>query len=321
MRSELEKVWELTGSVHPPDALSSREEENAMWTRIKTSISHGESSNPSLHRNSTTAVDRSPVRSERQRTAKSRQWYRHAVVAAFAIASLFAVSMYWIAPITETAPYGEMTRVQLPDGSTVELNSGTTLTYSRGFDGIPFVKAQLRSVNLEGEAFFDIVRSDLPFKVRTFNAEVVVLGTTFNIRAWPGERDLESRITLSSGRISVSPLSSSGRSAILDEPGQAVVVTSTDGHVSEPSETSLSSSLSWREQGFAIKGKSLETVFKELERRYAVEIAVEDSEILGYSMNVLFPKPNGVESILSGICTEKELKFRRTSRGYVVYQP
>jgi len=73
---------------------------------------------------------------------------------------------------TVSIPLGAQTQLQLPDGSSVWLNSGSTLTYSDDF-------SKKRQVELKGEAFFDIVKSKAPFKVNTSSG--VVEGGIVNV--------------------------------------------------------------------------------------------------------------------------------------------
>jgi len=81
---------------------------------------------------------------------------------------------------TVSIPYGAKTRLTMPDGSVVWLNSGSTLTYSGDF-------TRYRNVELKGEAFFDVVKSGVPFVVNTGYGKVRVLGTAFNVQAYPDD--------------------------------------------------------------------------------------------------------------------------------------
>lgn len=77
---------------------------------------------------------------------------------------------------------GERKSVRLPDGSQVIINSGSTLILSENFDDIS------REVTLEGEVYFDITSNEKkPFIIYTKASEVKVLGTAFNVRAYPSE--------------------------------------------------------------------------------------------------------------------------------------
>lgn len=77
---------------------------------------------------------------------------------------------------------GSRSEVKLPDGTTVWLNAGSKLDYPKQFTG------KQREVILEGEAFFTVVKdAQRPFTVRTKSFSIRVLGTTFNVRAYPQE--------------------------------------------------------------------------------------------------------------------------------------
>ena len=67
----------------------------------------------------------------------------------------------------------ELQLVTLPDGSLVELNAGSRLTYSN----------TSRKVELQGEAFFQVQKDEVQFVVSTGISKVVVLGTAFNVRS------------------------------------------------------------------------------------------------------------------------------------------
>lgn len=87
------------------------------------------------------------------------------------------------------------TRVVLPDGSAVWLNAGSKITYPR-----PFGEKE-RSMTLVGEAYFDIVKSKIPFVIRTGGVQIRVLGTAFNVRSYPSENKIET--SLVRGRVEV----------------------------------------------------------------------------------------------------------------------
>lgn len=92
-------------------------------------------------------------------------------------------------------PYGSKTKVQLPDGSYVTLNSGSKLRYGNSFGN------NSRNVFLEGEAYFDVKKDAIPFYVNVSGIKVKVLGTSFNIKAYPEEKTIET--TLVTGKIEI----------------------------------------------------------------------------------------------------------------------
>lgn len=98
--------------------------------------------------------------------------------------------------VTITAHQGHIAMALLPDGSTVWLNSGSTLRYSASF-------GRIRSVELiNGEAFFDIKHNEThPFVVHYGNLHAQVLGTSFNIKYYKKLNDV--RVTVVTGLVEV----------------------------------------------------------------------------------------------------------------------
>lgn len=96
--------------------------------------------------------------------------------------------------ITVSAQRGERKTFQLPDGSTVSLNSGATIQYPTAFSG------DLRQIHLTGEAFFDVTTDKKrPFVVTTGGFETTVLGTSFAINHQAGRFS----VTVETGRVRV----------------------------------------------------------------------------------------------------------------------
>ncbi|QIL41313.1 DUF4974 domain-containing protein [Pedobacter sp. HDW13] len=98
---------------------------------------------------------------------------------------------------TQTAGYGKMLSVTLPDSSTVMLNYGSSISYQKGF-----AKTDTRLVQLSGEAFFDIRHHNKwPFVVESGKIKTVVYGTSFNVRAYKNEGHIQ--VAVKSGKVGV----------------------------------------------------------------------------------------------------------------------
>ncbi len=137
------------------------------------------------------------------REPKKAKFYRNEIFLSVAVILLAAASLLIIKkPVTPSAVpppadgigvvstnNGSRTKLLLPDGSGVWLNAGSKLSYSKKMDG------KLREVELEGEAFFDIVK-DLarPFIIHTSKMDVKVLGTRFNVKAYEQDKTLETSL-------------------------------------------------------------------------------------------------------------------------------
>jgi transmembrane sensor len=98
--------------------------------------------------------------------------------------------------IVVKAPLGAKTYMVLPDSTKVWLNAGSTLKFSTHYDNTR------RSVHLVGEAYFDVEsNSDMPFSVHAHDLVINALGTEFNVKAYPEEKNVET--TLVSGLVSL----------------------------------------------------------------------------------------------------------------------
>jgi transmembrane sensor len=134
-------------------------------------------------------------------------WIRRLSIAA--LISALAIGLYLMYPSTikiasftktnkseVSAKPGAKSKMVLPDGTTVWLNSGSKLTYSDNF------RDSVRSVELDGEAFFDVVKdAKHPFIVHTSGIDIRVLGTAFNVKSYAAESTIEA--TLIRGLIEV----------------------------------------------------------------------------------------------------------------------
>ncbi|MEJ7587872.1 MAG: FecR family protein [Ferruginibacter sp.] len=85
---------------------------------------------------------------------------------------------------------GSRSKIQLPDGSSVWLNGASKLVYDNQHFGV-----DTREVTLTGEAYFDVVKNkDRPFIIHANNIDIKVVGTIFNVRAYPGEKSTETSL-------------------------------------------------------------------------------------------------------------------------------
>lgn len=111
---------------------------------------------------------------------------------------------------------GSKTLITLPDGSTVVLNSACRFGYNKGFG------VSNRSMVLSGEAYFDIRKNpDMPLSISAGDVNIKVLGTSFNVRAYPEDSFVEA--TLIKGSIQVS-LKTDPERAILLRPHEKIVI-------------------------------------------------------------------------------------------------
>ncbi len=307
-RADLEQVWTLLETARPDD-VTAPEQVDTAWRRLQRH--HDAAPTPTLRR----ASDRTPTALRARHRRRVRPW---AATVALAVVAGLTGWLYWTIPVTHTAPAGSRLAATLPDGSTVELNAGSTLSHQRGYGAWPFFQAARRTVMLKGEAFFDVVKATTPFSVETFNARIDVLGTTFNVETWRGNG--ETRVTLASGRVQVTGVGVPENPVVLEEPGQFVQITTATPPPTLPQETRLHYTLAWRTGSFAVYNQPLPAIFERLERHFNVTITVREEASLTDSLTLLYSELTDVETIVNDICTTKGLKYQSTSRGFAVYR-
>ncbi len=165
-------------------------------------------------------------------------------------------------PVVKDAQPGQRLTTQLPDGTRVMLNGGTTLTYPEQF-------GEVRAVTLQGEAYFNVVHdASKPFVVRSGNFYTRVHGTIFNINTHGKDR-LE--IALEEGSVEVTDLDK--RMDILLTPGEKVTVNMQDNKYDLAS-FDAGEVMGWTEGYLSLNKTSFPEALKRLERWYGKEFEV-----------------------------------------------
>jgi len=290
---DLEEAWRLaelarpTGASYEPGA----DRVTAMRTAILDEIA---------------ALPQGAKRPTRMWTI-GRVW---AVAASVLIAAAIATLLLW-KPLTVTAPVGGLREVALSDGSNVLLNSGSALTYSRGFGWFG------RSVELRGEAFFNVAKGSASFEVKTFNGIVTVLGTRFNVRAWPDEDGMETRVILAEGTVAFSARDAREGSVELHA-GQMSRVTGSDRRPTEPLNVEVDRLLAWRSGGLAYSETEIAVVLADLQRRFDVHIEASD-EIRKRQVSLYMSHTGDVETVLDVLAGMHGLQWSRKGSRYELH--
>ena len=166
---------------------------------------------------------------------------------------------------TIEVPYGERSTVTLYDGTKVWLNSGTKFRYPVAFS------SQTRNVYVEGEAFLNVAKdAKHPFVVNAGQLQVKVLGTHFNVCAYPDDNEFSA--TLEEGSINAVN-TVTGRSVILVPGEQVLLDRQTNGMKHLQVNTDLYTS--WKENLLKFEDAPFEEVIKKMERWYDVKIEVD----------------------------------------------
>jgi len=173
--------------------------------------------------------------------------------------------------------YGTRSFLELPDGSKLWLNAGSRVTYAEGFAG------GRRELTLAGEAFFDVKHDpDHPFIIHTGKLDVKVLGTSFNVKAYPNDSTIET--TLISGKVEID-FQGKSRPGVVLHPNEKVVVPvreiSAESYVDRRLVAPDSAyrtliETSWVEDKLVFRNEAFSDVSKRLERWYNIHFSFED---------------------------------------------
>ncbi len=163
--------------------------------------------------------------------------------------------------------------ITLPDGTQVSLNCSSRLTYPKQFSG------KTREVNLEGEAFFEVMPdASQPFVISAGNAQIKVLGTSFNVCAKPGDKTVE--VVVETGKVEVAcpATPSSLQEGLILVPGEKGMLYNDNNQLIK-SLNNNPNATAWKTNELLFDKTSLREVIADLEKVYHTEIQLSDPSL------------------------------------------
>jgi len=259
-REELIKEW-IAGRLSTED-LDKKIKDDIELANLKKVISTSSELDVPKKRTKEEAWNLLSSRIETKEQSRSVNLNPYVLLSIAASLTLIVVASYFIftLPETVTAPKGQHISHILPDGSQVWLNADSEISYGN------FSEQETRTVNLTGEAYFD-VKSGGIFEVKGPNGTVRVLGTSFNVN----QRD--DVLEVSCFRGSVEVRGNDGQSRTL-KAGEAT--RKEHGTLTTPAKFNSEKQASWLTGDFYFESMPLEKVLVELERQFNVEIIYND---------------------------------------------
>ncbi|WP_432708450.1 FecR family protein [Pedobacter sp.] len=224
-------------------------------------------------------------------------------------------------------------KVTLPDGTLIWLNANSKLSYPADLG-----KKSKRTVYLLGEAYFDVAHHHTqPFLVRTGKFSVKVLGTTFNVRAYPDEK--RSEATLINGAIELS-VHTRPKQKIMLNPSEKFALEAAQapgflgaGKKSDHSDLTLTiehlkpmligrhqyiQELAWKDSILVFKDESLEELKPKLEGWYDVKLTVAETVPESYRFTGVLKNENIKEALIA-MQLIKPFKFKLTANEVIIY--
>lgn len=193
---------------------------------------------------------------------------------------------------------GARRKVTLPDGTVVNINSDSKLTYNNQF------AQKAREVWLSGEAFFEVAQqADVPFIIHTGNMNIKVLGTSFNVKSYP--EDATSETSLIQGKVQVS-FDDRPEERIILHPNEKLTVKNRQPHLKRAGADTLSQAsitvnnlnpmqhasqlpeTAWLQNNIAFSNASLAEIAVMLERHFDVTIEFINPDVMDYRYTGIF---------------------------------
>ena len=228
-------------------------------------------------------------------SSQVNQFIKYAAIIFFLISFSF-LSYYYITHessknefCTISVPKGNKSEIVLPDGSKIWLNNNSKLTYPKNFN------QSVRQVELIGEGYFEIQRNvKVPFIVKTSDISIKVLGTKFNISAYPNDKFIET--TLISGKVTVQSNENPEVISTLN-PGESMTFDKLNNRAAIASVDTKFYTY-WMKGEFVFKDERFETLAKRIERIYNVEITFDDPALKEKTYTGDFKVDDNIYSIL-----------------------
>jgi len=213
------------------------------------------------------------------------------------LAGIFSIIRFYTT--TVICPRGTHLSHMLPDGSVVDLNADSEISYR------PYWWSFSRDIEFTGEGFFKVEKGR-KFRVISEKATTEVLGTSFNIFS----RENEYKVTCFTGNVRVASCSSA---SIVLATNQSASVTNS-GEIIMSGESGINENISWINNMFSFRSRPLTVVLDEIGRQYDVKITIKAAVDLLYTG--YFTKNRPVEETLTLVCTPFGLTFARISENH-----
>lgn len=212
--------------------------------------------------------------------------------------------------VVKSNPKGQKSLITLPDGSRVRLNSESYVEYHENF-------VHDRQVKLVGEAFFDVVHDNVhPFVVNSGDVSVRVLGTSFNVQAFPYDESMS--VAVVTGKVLVEK-----RKQHLDSqpamlmPNEMVRIDHKTGKF-EKSSYDAEELLAWKDGVLAFKRASFNEIMERLERWYGVDFVIKRSTPITNGFTGRYKNPT-LKVVLEGMSFSSEFKFKIQGDTVLIY--
>jgi ferric-dicitrate binding protein FerR (iron transport regulator) len=251
-------------------------------------------------------------------TQKSRPYAKYLVAAMLLLVACSIWLMQTSRPVRDrTMALSSLTKKEtnrseskyllLADSTQVWLNAASSLQFPDQFDPAK------REVFLTGEAFFDVKHTDrIPFVIHTGKISTTVLGTAFNIKAYPDQKNIT--ISVSKGKVRVT--GTNGWATTLSK-GQQIKVKD-DGMQAMEKTIPAEKVASWQQGNLVYDDEVLGDIIADMQRIYNVNIEVNDGSIGDLKISTSFKREIGIEQALQVLCRLTDTQLTQSEGVYLI---
>lgn len=213
-----------------------------------------------------------------------------------AVASKVISSADTVKNIIVEVPFGKTHTIILSDETKVTLNSNSKIIFPSKFE------KNVRKVEIYGEAFFEVKKSDIQFVVETRGVNITVYGTKFNVNAYSQD---QVEMVLISGSVGVSI---NGNSEVIVKPNQ-ISVSNLNTKKSSIKDIETNKYTAWISGYFMYDRDSLKRMLDDMTNWYDVDIAIDNCNLNDILMTGSFDKHSPIEDIITSIEGTTKIKF------------
>ncbi|NRB48543.1 MAG: FecR domain-containing protein [Saprospiraceae bacterium] len=289
VENELNKVWSMTGSYKAgfePDLEKG-------FSRFKSSIAQ--------------TPEETPIRPIKRQSFNWRMAASIALLIGVGLAVYYSFQPGQPEMMAISTNPGEKKEIGLPDGSRVILNEDSKLIFPAQF-------GDQREVRLVGEAYFSVAEDPQhPFVIDCPNGHVEVLGTAFNLRAYPEEEFAE--VEVESGKVMFSRPNGDD-SVVLESKQMAILEPLNEGQevvAIEAVDIPALNAQSWRTNRLDFRRLKMETIVQIIERYYGAKVELVNTEIGSCTFNSRYEREK-LETVLSEIEQGFNAKLKKINK-------
>ncbi len=318
MKTNKEHInWNLAGKIISGEASISEQDEftnwlkkdnhNVLWSQIQNEIEQAEFA---LTKEKID-IDKAWQNVQIKTTRKKRSLNKYYVYSALAASILIIIGIFLLNPfinnynsLASVETHTSIEQVKLTDGTFVDINRNSVFNYPTLF------KTKERTVNLKGEAFFNVAKDkEHPFVIKTNNVKIKVLGTSFNVKDYP-EIDI-SEVTVKTGIVEVSALNDTAYKVLLHVGEKAIYDSKSNKLIKI--ENNNRNFIAWKTQEITFKKDKLIDAIELLEDVYNVNIKNNTPIDSAAEITATFEK-NTIDFILNTINKSHNLSLNCTNR-------